>query len=400
MYLLQSALNALDATSILIVGFVLLFCASVGLIVVRLTNPRLLGLGWLGTAFALGGVGALLLTQGGRVSVFLFVILSDFLILLGIVLLHVSILSLRRMKRVFPRFGACLLVAHMSGYLWMTYVLPSRRGRIVLMGLLVVAQVVQTVVLLFGETKRGVRLPAYLSGTILCVFIGINLLRSFLLIFLPSLMNHDRLLALQKVVFLSYLVTSMGLAFNFFWMTTLDLAEELEKMASKDPLTRIYNRRVFQEWCEQEFLRSQRNSRPFSLLMADLDHFKLINDRYGHHGGDEALCAVVELMRSSVRGVDVLGRWGGEEFVALLPGADAEAAVQIAQRVRSNIECLTLPMNLASLSGVQDEMRMTLSVGVATYRGGSDDLDQIFRRADDALYQAKAAGRNRVLAMS
>ncbi|WP_213806750.1 GGDEF domain-containing protein [Granulicella sp. dw_53] len=400
MHLLQSMLTALDATSILIVGFILLFCCSLGLLVVRLTNPRLLGLGWLGSGFASGGVGAWLLTMGGQVPPFFFVILSDFLILLGVVLMHVSTLSMRKWGRVFPRFGACLLLIHLSGYLWMTYVSPLRAGRIVLMGLLVVAQVIQTAVLLFRERKRSVRLPAYLSGTILCCFIAVNLLRSFLLIFHASFMNHERLLALQKVVFLSYLVTAMGLAFNFFWMTTIDLADELEKMASKDPLTRIYNRRVFREWCEQELLRSRRSARPFSLVMADLDHFKQINDRYGHHGGDEALCAVVEKMQDSVRGVDVLGRWGGEEFVALLPGADAEAAVLVAQRVRSNIETLILPSCLGSFADDREEMRMTLSLGVATYRGGEDDLDQMIRRADAALYGAKAAGRNRVLAMA
>jgi diguanylate cyclase (GGDEF)-like protein len=204
--------------------------------------------------------------------------------------------------------------------------------------------------------------------------------------------------ALQKVVFLVYLITAMGLAFNSLWMTTAELSEEVERMAGTDPLTRIYNRRLFRDWCERELSRSRRGRVPFSLLMMDLDHFKEINDRYGHHGGDAMLVAVVEAMQDSIRGIDVLGRWGGEEFVALLPGANGEAAVMVAQRVRSHIERLVLPAGLGTDAGREETMRMTLSLGVATYRGLDDGLDAMFRRADEALYRAKAAGRNQVLA--
>ena len=124
--------------------------------------------------------------------------------------------------------------------------------------------------------------------------------------------------------------------------------------------------------------------------MMDVDHFKRVNDHYGHSGGDMALVAVVEAMQDSVRGIDVLGRWGGEEFTALLPGTNLESAHLVADRVRQNIEKLELQTN----SG---PMRITVSIGVATVRDARDDVKGMLLRADKALYQAKKNGRNQVL---
>jgi diguanylate cyclase (GGDEF)-like protein len=202
----------------------------------------------------------------------------------------------------------------------------------------------------------------------------------------------------ETITFGLFIAVALGVAFGFFWMTTAMLTTGLEQMASTDPLTRIYNRRVYLMWAEKELMRGQRTGTPFSVLMVDLDHFKQINDCFGHQAGDQALCAVVEKMQDSVRGIDVLGRWGGEEFAVLLPGAAADAALLVAQRVRRNIERILLPG-----SGIRNGERVqmisvTASVGIATYRGVDDNVHTMMERADMALYQAKAAGRNCVLA--
>jgi diguanylate cyclase (GGDEF)-like protein len=176
------------------------------------------------------------------------------------------------------------------------------------------------------------------------------------------------------------------------------LSSGLESLASTDPLTRIYNRRVFLLWCEKESGRSQKTGLPFSVLMIDLDHFKRINDEFGHDTGDRALCAVVEKIQDSVRGIDVIGRWGGEEFVALLPGAAEGSAFWVAQRVRANIEKMVLQATHVRRQG-EVQIRLTASVGVATYKGPEDCIHDMLKRADTALYEAKTTGRNRVLAL-
>lgn len=380
----------LDAGSILVVGSLLLACGSGGLLVVRLSNPRLKGLDWLGASFAAGGMGALLLTLVARLPRFFGIVLSDLLILISFVLLHVAILDMRRHPSKWPKLGMSLVVLQLCAYCWMTFIHPLGRPRIALFGLLLSIQLAQTAVILVRGARPGGRLPAYFMSALLVVLIVVNLYRSVALMFLASYRAPGSTAVLQTVAFLVFLSTAMGIAFGFFWMTTAELSHELETMASTDPLTRIYNRRVFWEWCEREYDRSRRSGSPFSILMMDLDHFKGINDRYGHRGGDEALVAVVETMQNSVRGIDVLGRWGGEEFVALLPGTTMDSALIVAQRVRENIEKLLLHTGGGA-------MRVTVSLGVATLRGREDKLDEMFLRADRALYMAKEGGRNQVL---
>jgi diguanylate cyclase (GGDEF)-like protein len=385
-------LGQLDAGSILVVASLLLACGSGGLLVVRLSNPRLKGLGWLGAAFASGGMGAILLTFSQRLPPFLGVILSDLLVLLAIVLLHVAMLEMHGGRSLWPKLGSSLVAVQFAGYCSLVYGHSHGRDRISLFGVIISIQLGQTVLLLIRGARRGGRLPAWFTAAVLSALMAVNLYRSAVLIFVLRNRPPGAAATLQTFTFLVFIATAMGIAFGFFWMTTAKLSHELEMMASTDPLTRIYNRRVFREWCEREYERSRRSGSAFSLLMMDLDHFKEINDRYGHKGGDDVLCAVVETMQDSVRGIDILGRWGGEEFVALLPGTTMESALIVAQRVRANIEKLMLE------SG-EGAMRMTISLGVATLRGREDELDAIFLRADQALYLAKESGRNRVLSM-
>jgi diguanylate cyclase (GGDEF)-like protein len=245
--------------------------------------------------------------------------------------------------------------------------------------------------------RRSIRVSAWFTAVLLVGFMIYNLLR-VLAVALGMLRTHGILAGEETVTFSLFVAIALGVAFGFFWMTTSVLTSGLEQMASTDPLTRIYNRRVFLMWCEKELVRGQRTGTPFSVLMVDLDHFKQINDSFGHQAGDLALCAVVEKMQDSVRGIDVLGRWGGEEFAVLLPGAAADAALLVAQRVRRNIERILLPGS-GFRNGERVQMiSVTASVGVATYRGVDDSVHTMMERADLALYQAKAAGRNCVLA--
>lgn len=168
------------------------------------------------------------------------------------------------------------------------------------------------------------------------------------------------------------------------------LERELEHQARTDFLTGIPNRRHFLELAEVELARAHRYRRPFSLLMLDLDMFKDINDRYGHRIGDLTLQKVVEVCRQTLRGVDIVGRLGGEEFGIILPETDTERARQVAERVRQAIAATAVPLVQGGAVFV------TTSVGVATFSGSDGNVDAVLTRADQALYNAKRAGRNRV----
>jgi diguanylate cyclase (GGDEF)-like protein len=385
---------------ILLLGAILLTCGSAGLVIVRLSNPLLRGLGWLGGSFAAGAVGAFLLASYGRLPGLATIAFADVLILGSFVLLHVSVLELAERTSLFPTFGVALLVLQATVDLTLMYT-PAGFGpeglRIVVAGLLIAIVCGHTAFTLLGVARRAIRTSALFTAVLLLVFMFYNVVR-VLAVGLGLLQRPEAFYKEETLTFGLFIGLALGIAFGFFWMTTAMLTTGLEQMASTDPLTRIYNRRVFVMWAEKELTRGQRTGTPFSVLMVDLDHFKQINDCFGHQAGDQALCAVVEKMQDSVRGIDVLGRWGGEEFAVLLPGAAGDAALLVAQRVRRNIERILLP-GTGVRNGERVQMiSVTASVGIATYRGVDDNVNTMMERADMALYQAKAAGRNCVLA--
>lgn len=168
---------------------------------------------------------------------------------------------------------------------------------------------------------------------------------------------------------------------------------ELEKLATTDSLTGIANRRSLLLMGENEFLRARRYNRQLSVLMLDVDRFKQINDTYGHAVGDEALTAIANAIVSTLRKGDSFGRFGGEEFLAFLPETGLDAAVEVANRIRTTIAELSL------FSG-KKQVQMTISIGVTEYSENDEKIDTVIQRSDKALYHAKHRGRNLVVGIS
>jgi diguanylate cyclase (GGDEF)-like protein len=165
------------------------------------------------------------------------------------------------------------------------------------------------------------------------------------------------------------------------------LYEDARRLADRDPLTGFFNHRYLHERLSEEVVRAVRTRRPLSVVMIDLDDFKVVNDTFGHVYGDGVLVHVAERIRAALRESDVAGRWGGEEFLLLLPGADEEGAAQLADRVRVALAARSIP----SVPG----LRVTASFGVAEY-AGETNAEQLLEAADGALYRAKRAGKDRV----
>ncbi len=162
---------------------------------------------------------------------------------------------------------------------------------------------------------------------------------------------------------------------------------EVESLARIDPLTFVLNRRTFLELAQQEFERVSRYGSTFSMLILDVDHFKRINDTYGHLLGDRALVTLASVITDSVRSIDTVGRYGGEEFLVLLPDTYPSQALISADRIRSSIaERLILTE--------KEIFQMTVSIGVATYEKNDQGIFDVLQRADNKLYEAKAQGRN------
>ncbi|MEO9078864.1 MAG: GGDEF domain-containing protein [Rhodanobacter sp.] len=171
------------------------------------------------------------------------------------------------------------------------------------------------------------------------------------------------------------------------------LQGELNMLARVDPLTGVKNRLATNEMMDYLLARAERNDQPLAVLMLDADHFKLINDRHGHAGGDQVLQEMVASIRPSLRESDVLGRVGGEEFIVLSPESDLSGALHLAERIRSAVEATTLRVD-------GQPVQLTISIGVTAATPGERDAAAVFKRADTALYAAKRAGRNQVASRS
>jgi diguanylate cyclase (GGDEF)-like protein len=168
-----------------------------------------------------------------------------------------------------------------------------------------------------------------------------------------------------------------------------ELKGDLEHLSRTDPLTGLANRRDIYEKLEAEQSRCRRNGKIFSLIMADFDFFKQINDNYGHAAGDQFLVAVTQIFQSNLRKEDCCARWGGEEFLILLPETETENALKTAEKLRQRVADYTLEVQGAAI-------RATLSAGISTYRH-NEEIDICIARADEALYQAKKNGRNQAI---
>jgi diguanylate cyclase (GGDEF)-like protein len=165
---------------------------------------------------------------------------------------------------------------------------------------------------------------------------------------------------------------------------------KLELIASTDPLTGAFNRRHLDLVGKNELSRSKRNNSTFTILMLDIDHFKGVNDTYGHDIGDEALIETVAVIKKNIRGEDLLFRLGGEEFAVMLPETTKLAAFDTAKRIRIDISEIVIQTPIAPLC-------FTLSIGIAECTPVDNDIDVILKRADEALYRAKSSGRNKVI---
>lgn len=203
---------------------------------------------------------------------------------------------------------------------------------------------------------------------------------------------HDPLnpAGVTAYVLLWWLSLSIAVTLGMFLMTAERLQAELDSQASIDPLTGALNRRAFALIAEKFIARARRYTTPLSVLIMDLDDFKLINDQHGHETGDLMLCHFVDIAKRILRSEDVFCRFGGEEFVAMLPDTTGQQAYTAAERLRETfLQDSAMPGSTAEIVS-----SITVSIGIAELAPG-ENIDDMLRRADSALYQAKHSGRNR-----
>jgi diguanylate cyclase (GGDEF)-like protein len=279
--------------------------------------------------------------------------------------------------------AALIAIPIVFGFIW-----PSTRWRLAL-GAPLLACLSISVARSILIRDRPLRAADYLTGSLFLISALPMLLRAAIEM-VSATPDFEPARAFARTLFF---VTGSGLpligTIGFLLMCNDRINDELSRLAMLDPLTGVFNRRTFEERAQHVIAAAARERRPLSLLAVDIDHFKLVNDEFGHAGGDEALRLVVALMRETLAEGQILSRIGGEEFAVLLPGADEAEARRTAERLRLHLECSAVDVD-------GRELYLKISAGVATFGPGMESLSTLLRAADRALYAAKRAGRNRV----
>ena len=185
----------------------------------------------------------------------------------------------------------------------------------------------------------------------------------------------------------------LGLTTRVFNKMVAELQQshkQLEEMATTDTLTGLANRKQIMNLLIEQFKHFQRYQNAFTIMMLDVDHFKNVNDTHGHLAGDAVLTNIAQTIKSTLREIDCLGRYGGEEFLVILPDTDGQQAIKSAERIRKAVN--------ESITHYEDcSLKVTISIGVAEIQKTDDNEDDLINRADDALYSAKENGRDRLV---
>jgi diguanylate cyclase (GGDEF)-like protein len=239
---------------------------------------------------------------------------------------------------------------------------------------------------IFANENGSYCLKIFIASA-LCAFY--MLLHHMAEISLPTVYATNEMLRSMQYGNIFGAFASMAYLAHLHRLQVLEVEDELRQMATTDSLTGLFNRRHLLQMYDLEMVRRSRKKSAMTMVVMDIDNFKCINDEHGHDVGDAVLVQIANTLASTIRQQDLLGRWGGEEFLLILPDTDAQGGAKIAESIRHQISCLLIKHEQAMLN-------ITVSVGVSEM-ALQEKFDDCFVRADQALFRAKAAGKNQVM---
>ena len=349
------------------------------------------GFGLLASAHFSLAVGCLMLALRGAIPYFFSIVVASILLGLTGVLYFLGIQAFRQV-RVRGRLLLILSVIAVAVDFWyFTYVQPSLKERLLFFDVVAVLLFVLCSRALLKKVEPELRLPLWTIAAPFLLGAGLSVVRFAWFWVEPTpvgLLHGGWFFSLRCIVADLIFV---GTALGFSSVANRKLALELEREALTDSLTRIFNRRAFEDQTQRLLALARRRNTPASFLLIDLDHFKKVNDGFGHAAGDEILTLFVQRALTVLRDEDILARYGGEEFVVGLPDAGWAEAVQVAER-------LVTAIGQTPFAFRQQTISLTISIGVAAFPADGLVWSRLFDQADAALYQAKLSGRNQVVA--
>jgi len=338
--------------------------------------------------FALITIGTVLVAMRPALPPILTIITGNTLVIIGQAVASLAICEFagRHLPVSFPIWLGAFTAAFLAIF---TFASPNIGVRIVVLSILISLSLLPGVLALFSAPAGPLRRTFWPVGFVLLFHSAFAIIRAAATAIGGTPADFFASNLITAAWFLESFAAINLVALGLILMISQRLQMELDRQASYDGLTGALNRRAFERVADGEWSRAVRHDLPLSVLVLDLDRFKMLNDTHGHDAGDVWLKSFAELSRGLLRREDLLCRYGGEEFIALLPQTPLHAAVQAADRIRRSVEGMRISHNGRDIA-------VTVSIGVATWNETVTDLKSMIAAADRALYRAKAAGRNRV----
>jgi diguanylate cyclase (GGDEF)-like protein len=385
-------MEGFDIRTLALTNLLLGLFLGVGSLVFAQIHSSFRGFKSLGYSYLLFSLGFILLSLRQHIPDFLSIVAANVLIVAGFSLLVLGIMRfLKYTEYFFEKVSIALLVLMAIGFSYFTYIQVDVNARIIIIStILAGSSFFAGIKVLTNKDTVTLALTRFLGFSFIFASI-IFLLRmnsSFSDPKLDDFMNAGVIHALSLIALQFVTITS---CFSLTITASQQLAKKLAIQATIDSLTNIYNRRAFEEFATKEVLRAQREIKPISLILMDIDLFKEVNDNYGHLVGDKVLQEFSLRLKKSLRQYDILARYGGEEFVLLLPDTNTSIALIIAEKLRETIAQPVFCLKDGT------ELKVTASFGVTTNKSDHIDWQQLISLADKALYQAKESGRNCVM---
>ncbi|WP_253822846.1 GGDEF domain-containing protein [Vibrio coralliilyticus] len=352
-------------------------------------QPSVSGISTIASALLLLSVSFFLLSFGDQITHWVSKILANSLMAFSYIILLLGVCQFRRFPRIIANIGFYSFPILIVGLTYFTFFMPSTNARVILMTVYVSSLCFIAILANQKGKSTDITPSKFLLSLGLATQGGYNLFRFIWTLFEERIDDFMISGMAHQLAFVSTLLMIIFIGFSVTWMLTGRLVATIYDTSIKDELTQLYNRRALEELLPKEIARSSRHKQPLSVLLLDIDHFKKVNDTYGHQAGDRVLRTTGKLLILQTRKDDLSFRYGGEEFLVLLPNTDVEKAVIVAEKLREAIKrARMLPTNVDSC---------TASFGVTQFNG-EDDWQTAIERADQALYSAKENGRNQVTA--
>jgi len=382
-------MEGLDIRTLALTNLLLGLFLGVGSFVFARIHPSFSGFKALGYSYFLFAFGFILLGLRKYIADFLSIIVANLVIVAGFSLLILGILKFLKYERhAFEKISIALLCAMTVAFVYFTYFQNSVNARIIVISAVIACLSLFASYKIITKQDQAILTFTRFLGFSFVYCAAIFLLRIYFAYGEPQLDNFMDAGTIHAFSLIALQLVTITSCFSLTISASQQLAHKLAIQATVDSLTNIYNRRAFDEFAAKGVSRAQRDKKPISLLMMDIDLFKQVNDSYGHQVGDKVLKEFSLRLKNSLRQYDILARYGGEEFSLLLPDTNTDTAIIIAEKLRHTIAQPVFCLKDGT------ELKVTASFGVATHQGEQVDWQQLISFADQALYHAKESGRN------